>query len=135
MSIDRGVYQSVKNSGKPAGLIGCDKTVVINTAASGTATIIAISGSTAIYVCGWEIMSSSASATNVNLSYGMGANCGTGTTVMSPLVRFPAGVTGLQGKVTYSPFWSGMNAQPGNGICIVNSADVQIDGIVYYTQF
>jgi len=129
------VYMGAKSTGNLTGLIQCDSSVLINTASAATAELVSLTSSQVIYICGWEIHTSSASANNVNLAYGTGTNCGTGTTVLSSIVRFPAGVTGLQGKVSVTPFFKGMKTAASNALCVTTSAAVQVDGVVYYTKF
>lgn len=124
---------AVNSTGLKA-VVSCNNVAIINTSSSGTAQLVALASSKAILVCGWKISTSSASATNVSLTYGTGSNCGTGTTTMSDTIRFPAGVTGLQGHVALSPFYNGLTTATSNALCVTNSAAVQIDGLVYYTQ-
>lgn len=128
-------YIAANSSGNLTGLIQCDSVAIINTATAGSTQLVALTAGQTIYVCGWNIYTSATSAVNVVLNYGTGAACGTGTTALSETIRFPAGVTGLQGKVDSFPFFKGMKTAASNALCVNLSAAVQVDGLVYYTKF
>ena len=128
-------YIAVNSSGVLT-LIGCNATALINTAVAGTTQLVAAAATQRIYVCAWEVLTSSTTATNVNLVAGTGTNCGTGTTTISETVRFP-GLTSasLEAKVSGAPFWRGLATAAGQALCVSSSGAAQVDGIVYYTQF
>ena len=102
--------------------------VVISTATSGNVELVAISGSTTIYVCGYSVVATGAVA--VQFIYGTGTACGTGETNLTGAMPFAAngGIAmsnggGMQFKTAAS-----------QALCIELSAAVQIDGHVTYVQ-
>lgn len=104
-------------------------TVAINVSTATTTQLVALSGSTQIYVTGLAVIAGGTG--NITLVYGTGSSCGTGTTSLSgaiPLIA-NAGFTlgsGL-GPVVVVP--------AGQALCITTSAAVQMSGFVTYTQF
>lgn len=101
----------------------------ITTASAATSQIVALSGSTKIYVTSFDFMA--AGTTNVTLVYGSGTNCATGLTALTgvyPLIP----QTGISkgsgiGAVLVVP--------AGKALCITNSAAIQVSGSVSYQQF
>lgn len=104
-------------------------TVAVNVSTATTTQLVALSGSTQIYVTGLAVIAGGTG--NITLVYGTGSSCGTGTTSLSgaiPLIA-NAGFTlgsGL-GPVLVVP--------AGQALCITTSAAVQMSGFVTYTQF
>jgi hypothetical protein len=80
-----------------------------------------------IYVCGWTFTNTAATGT-VSVNYGTGANCGTGTTAMSPALS--VGSTQL---AIYTQIPS-LQTAPGNALCVTTSVNT-INGLVWYAQF
>jgi hypothetical protein len=79
-----------------------------------------------IYICGWQFTNTAASG-SVVLSYGTGANCGTGTVTLTPAISVGSNAvsiyTGVPSVVT----------APGNALC--QNSTATITGIVWYSQF
>lgn len=104
-------------------------TVAINVSTATTTQLIALSGSTKIYVTGLAVIAGGTG--NITFVYGTGSNCGTGTTSLSgafPLIA-NAGLTlgsGL-GAVLMVP--------AGQALCVTTSAAVQMSGFVTYAQY
>lgn len=60
------------------------QSVVINISTATTTSLVAISGTTSIYVCGFAVtFGSTVTADTIQFEYGTGATCGTGTTVLT----------------------------------------------------
>lgn len=81
-----------------------------------------------VYVCGF-LINVGAVATNVQLNYGTGTNCGTGTTAVTPNWVLPAAgqIADEQGV------FHGMQVPAGKDICISTSAGNPVQAILYYT--
>ncbi len=116
-------------SGNLIGHIGCDKSVVINAATSGSTQLVALVSGQVIYVCGYNFMAGGTA--NVKLLYGTGTNCGTGATDLTgpyPLIA-QTGVSYGNGEGTV------FRTASANALCVNLSAAVQVSGVVTYTQF
>jgi hypothetical protein len=102
--------------------------VAINIATATTTQLVAASGSTRVYVCGYEMVANG--ATNVTLEYGTGTTCGTGTTALTgaiPLAAQTGEVAGFSGNI--------VTLTPGSqALCILTSAAVQLSGHLTYVQ-
>jgi hypothetical protein len=111
------------------GIIQADHSAPISISTATTTQLVAASGSTNIYVTGWDVISSGAD--NFQLEYGTGTNCGTGTTALTGLYNLAAqaGVArgGNLGVVYKLP--------AGAALCAVTTAATQMSGSVSYTQF
>jgi hypothetical protein len=80
-----------------------------------------------IYVCGWTFTNTAASGT-FQLSYGTGAACVTGNTVLNP----PLSVG--QTQVTIYTNVPSLQTPPGNALCVQTSV-ATINGLVWFSQF
>lgn len=101
---------------------------VINTASSGNVEIVALSGSTLIYVCGYSLVVDS--AVDVQFIQGTGTACATDETDLTGPWGFSAngGITQANsGAVQFK-------APAGKALCIENSGAVQVSGHVTYVQ-
>jgi hypothetical protein len=107
----------------------CGKSVIYDASTNG-ATRLVVSTGTAIFVCGFNFASSSG-AVNVSLIYGTGTNCGTGTTKITPAYQWGT-VTGISGIADNSSVFRGLEAPPGNDLCINTTAGSAVQAIVYY---
>jgi hypothetical protein len=124
------VFMGTKaSSGNMAGVIACDNSAKYDASTTGDTQIVAASGSTAIYICGYT-MGVGATATNVKLDYGTGSNCATGTTALTPAWQFAAN----GGQVISSPFWNGLKTPASQALCVNASAANPVQVEVWYAQ-
>lgn len=102
--------------------------VPISTATSGNVQLVAISGSTIVYVCGFDV--TSAGTVNFQFVSGTGTACATGETDRTGtyqavaqwgIVRANAGAVQFKGAA-------------GEALCIELSGSVQVDGLLTYVQ-
>lgn len=100
--------------------------ISINTAV--TTQVVAISGSTQIYIC--KVLLMAAGATNVTLEYGTGSLCATGLTTLTGAMPLAA----QAGWVEPMGFKPNYTTPAGQAFCIVNSAAVQVSGSISYVQ-
>lgn len=126
----KAVALGVEGSGNLKNIIACDNYAKYDASTTGDTQIIAASGSTTIYVCGYNIHIGG-TATNVKLTYGTGSNCGTGNTALTPAWQFIANA----GKVVHSPFWAGLKTTGSQALCVNASAANAVQVEVYFTQF
>lgn len=101
--------------------------VAINTTAS--AQLVALSGSTVIYVCGFNYTSTGTSPTT-KFVYGTGAACVTGQIPLTGVYAPTAGSV-------ISKTWDGTGFQsaPGNALCLIIAGTTpSIQGVVTYVQ-
>lgn len=119
----------VSASGVTADLIACDKSAIYDASTSGDTQLVAASGSTAIYVCGYTMFTPG--TVNVNLD-----SADTGGGCANPVKITPAfQLTAQSGAVDGSPFYRGLKTPAGKALCWKASGAVAGQGIVYYTQF
>jgi len=111
-------------------LCGSDavSSVAINATTSGNTELVALSGSTVIYVCGYNFMSSGAS--DVRLVRGTGAACATGETGLTGLYPLIAqtGISVPNGGAVQT------KGTAGDAVCIESSAVVNVRGVMTYVQ-
>lgn len=109
--------------------IQASASVPISIATNTITQIVALSGSTKIYVTSFDFLS--AGTANFKFVYGTGTDCGTGTTDLTGLYNLTAqsGVAkgSGQGPILVVP--------AGKALCVSDNAAVQISGSVSYTQF
>lgn len=107
---------------------GAVSSVAINTASSGNVELVAISGSTVIYVCGYHYVASG--TVSVQLIKGTGTACATGEADLEGPMAFVAN-TGISvpngGARQYA-------TSAGDALCIELSGAVQVSGAVTYVQ-
>ena len=82
-------------------------------------------------ICGYMI-NLGGTATNVQLKYGTGTNCGTGTTNLTPNWNLTA--AGAQINMQGGN-WEGLTVPPGNDLCIVTSTAQAVQALIYVTFF
>lgn len=103
--------------------------VAINISTATTTQLVAISGSTKIYVTAWDVIAGGTG--NITLEYGTGTNCGTGTTALTgayPLTA-QAGISKGDGSAPV------LIVPSGNALCALTSAAVQMSGSLTFQQF
>lgn len=112
--------------------------VAINLTSAAASQLVALSGSTVVYVCGFSatIAPSATSAATLQFEYGTGSNCGTGTTVL----------TGTYGNgdltTTVGPLPVQMNGPgtifktaAGNALCAAGGGTtVNVQGVLTFVQ-
>jgi len=141
IAILKGIYSSV-NGSIPAGTatignVGSDpssgkgtpSSVAINVSTAATTQLVALSGSTAIYVTSFDFMAGGTG--NVTLEYGTGSSCGTGTTALTG--AYP--LTAQNGIAKGNGLGTVLKVPSGNALCILTSAAVQVSGSVSFQQF
>lgn len=112
--------------------VACTNVAVIDTAASGNTQLVALSGSTVIYICSYII---TAEATvDVRLVRGTGTACATGETSITGTFAFST-TTGLLGVSRGSGLGMITKGNAGDAVCIETSGAVQINGEITYAQY
>jgi hypothetical protein len=122
-------YQGRNVGGNLTGVIGCGSSVVYDASTSGSTELVALSGSTVVYVCGYTILA--AGTVNVKLVYGSGTACATGETAITPSFQ----LTTQTGVADSSPTFRGLKGVAAKALCIKTSGAVAVQAIVYYSQF
>jgi hypothetical protein len=108
---------------------GTPTSVALSIATATTTQLVALSGSTAIYITSYDVMAGGTG--NITFEYGTGTNCGTGTTVLTgayPLTA-QAGVSKGNGAAMV------LKVPAGNALCALTSASVQYSGSITFQQF
>jgi hypothetical protein len=97
-----------------------------------TTSIVAVSGTTTVYVCGFAVSTTGATtSTTFQFEYGTGAAC-TGPVVLTGTLGANATATATWTAVAGPTLFKGAAA---NGICIVSAGTtVSIQGVVTYVQ-
>lgn len=105
--------------------IGCDSSVIYDASTNGETQLVAASGSTIIYVCGYHIFG--AGTVNVDLdSFAASAH-----TKITPAFQ----LTSQTGALDSSPIYRGLKTGAGAALYINTSAGQPVQALVYYTQF
>lgn len=114
----------------PNQMFACNQSAKYDASTSGATLLANGVASKQIYVCGWNFWSGGTA--NVNLEYGTGSTCGTGTINLTPAFQF----TAQTGNTDHLPVYTGIPPIPAsNNLCINVSAGVAVQAVVYYTQF
>lgn len=103
--------------------------VPISISTATTTQLVALSGSTKIYVTAWDVIA--AGTGNIQLEYGTGTACATGTTALTGNYNLTAQV-GLTKGSGDAPV---LIVPAGNALCALTSAAVGIAGSLAYSQF
>lgn len=119
----------VRSGANMVGLIQASAHANIAMSTATTTEIIAASGSTVIYVTGYDFISDGTGT--FKFVRGTGTNCGTGTTDLGPTYRLKDGY-GISRGGGLGPIMVGAAS---GAICVTTSAAVNINGLVSYTQF
>lgn len=108
---------------------GTPSSVAINVSTATTTQLVAISGSTSIYVTSFDVIAGGTG--NITFEYGTGSNCGTGTTALTGAYNLTAqaGIAKGNGAGTI------LKVPSGNALCVLTSAAVQMSGSVSFQQF
>jgi hypothetical protein len=104
-------------------------TAAINVSTATTTQLVALSGTTKIYVTGLTVVAGGTG--NITFVYGTGSACGTGTTSLSGAIPLIANA----GLSLGSGLGAVLMVPAGQALCITTSAAVQMSGFVTYAQF
>lgn len=104
----------------------CKRAVIYDASTNGATQLVGANGPTVI--CGFTLWSGG--TVNVDLVYGTGTNCATGTTKITPAFS----LTAQTGITDSSVFFRGLYVPPNNALCINTSAGTAVQAIVYYNQ-
>lgn len=111
------------------------QSAVINITSATTTSLVAISGTTSIYVCGFAVsFGSTVSPDTIQFEYGTGATCGTGTTVLTGALN-TSGL--LTGSITYGGAGQTIFKTPaGQRLCAVSTVGTgpSIQGVLTFVQ-
>jgi hypothetical protein len=106
----------------------CSNSAVIDVTGGATDQLVALSGSTVIRVCSYNV-TASASAT-FTFQYGTGVTCGTGTTALTGVMQIAAnasnGMSGMNGSL--------FRGAAANALCLAATGG-NITGFVTYAQY
>lgn len=122
-----GVAPAATACDDPSKVTGLD---INNAAASGNTSIVAISGSTTIYVCGYALIADGA-ATDVSWVHGTGATCGTNEITKA---FFPFDSTNGFGIAMPNAGASQFKTASGDRLCLKSSNAVSVRGTLSYVQ-
>jgi hypothetical protein len=111
--------------------VACDNSVAVAITTATTTQIVAVSGTTSIYVCAFHLYAVSGTAPSLSFEYGTSTNC-TGTHALtgtySAIVGELTSGSGL-GYLFHTPAGA-------NGLCIVTGGTTpSVQGFVTYAQF
>lgn len=113
--------------------LNCDKTATIALTASGTLQVVALSGTTVIYVCGFHFVTDA--ATKISWSGGTGTNCATGQTWFEATSTATGmGFAANQGMVVTPTGIPIFKTAAGSELCLQSTATANIYGTVEYAQ-
>ena len=104
----------------------CNLTFQFSQAATALTKIIT-SSNRVITLCGWAF-NSGAAASTIQLEYGTGTNCATGTTAITP-----AFALGINGTLPDHPGFPSFSLPSNNDLCLVTTGTGPAIGIIYYT--
>jgi hypothetical protein len=129
-------YLSVQNADPCSYAAKSSASIAITSAA--TTSLVAVSGSTAVYVCGFSVTISEVATTanTIQFEYGTGASC-TGTHALTGTMGAGGVTAGAPIVVAYGSGGSTVfNAPASNGICAVTAigASGSFEGVLTYVQ-
>lgn len=138
---DRAVAQVGSTGGLKTEIIAgagfdCTGHAIYSASTNGNTELVAISGSTVVYVCGYIITTSQTTAVNVRLVRGTGTACATNETSMTPtyVLQAPASV-GPTGITSMIGGHTGHKTAAGDALCIETNQAVAVQAEVWYAQF
>lgn len=115
--------------------INCTGNAFLNMTTATTTEIVALSGSTVIYVCGYSLVTNGGTATNVTFKQGAGTNCGTSTAAISSDVPLTAATNtvgiargGGEGMIVKT-------TTGGRALCVTSSGAATLAVDISYAQF
>jgi hypothetical protein len=110
------------------------QSAVINISSATTTSLVAISGTTTIYVCGFSVtLASTVAADTIQFEYGTGATCGTGTVLLTGALN-TAGF--LTGTISYGPGSTIFKTVAAQRLCAVTTVGTgpSIQGVMTFVQ-
>lgn len=119
--------QPVNAPGYPP--IMCTSRVVYDASTNGATELVPLAAGKQIYVCGYNILA--AGTATVALKYGTGTACATNGVNLTPAYSLTTQV----GVADSSPFFRGLVTPAGNALCLVTSAGVAVQAVVFYGQY
>ena len=122
-------YIGANSAGNLTGIIQASASVAINVSSATTTQLVALSGSTKIYVTSFDAIAGGTG--NITFVYGTGSSCGTGTTSLTGAYN----LTAQAGIAKGNGLGPVLVVPAGNALCVTTSAAVQMSGSVAYTQF
>lgn len=112
--------------------------VAVNISTATTTQIVALSGTTAVYVCGYSLVAGAGTNPSIQFEYGTGASCGTGTTALTGAMATGVTVsTTAPGPIFNSPGQdvSLLKTAAGNALCLVSGGTTpNFQGFVTFVQ-
>jgi len=99
--------------------------------------LVALSGTTVVYVCGFNATASAGTNPSIQFEYGTGASCGTGTTALTGAMATGVTVaTGVAGPIFQAgPDATIFKSPAGNALCIVVAGTSAVfNGYLSYVQ-
>lgn len=108
---------------------GTPSSVAINVSTATTTQLVALSGSTKIYVTSYDVIA--AGTGNITFEYGTGTACATGTTALTGAYN----LTAQAGIAKGNGIGAVLVVPAGNALCVLTSAGVQMSGSVSFQQF
>ena len=103
--------------------------VLVNITSATTTQLVALSGTTKVYACGFN--ATLGASTSVAFEYGTGSSCGTGTTLLTGALTM--GTTGGMVNVGGGEA-TAITAIAGNALCAVSTGTGGIQGVLTYVQ-
>ena len=123
------IYMGGVSSGILTGIVACDTSTTLVSSTIATTQIVAAVAGKIIYVCSYAI--NGGGTTSAKLLFGTGANCATAPADITPFYKLAINSTISQG--------SGLGylakTTAGSALCASNSAAVNVNFLVTYTQF
>lgn len=119
----------VQSGANMVAMLQASASAPINVSTATTTQIVALSGSTKIYVTSFDVLAGGTG--NITFVYGTGTNCGTGQTALTGAYN----LTAQAGLAKGSGIGPVLVVPAGNALCVLTSAAVQMSGSVSYTQF
>jgi hypothetical protein len=111
--------------------------VPINISSATTTQLVALSGSTVVYVCGYTAAAGAGTNPSIQFEYGTGSTCGTGTTVITGAMATGVTVaTGVPGPIFYAgPDATVFKTAAGAALCAVTGGTTpNFQGYLSYVQ-
>lgn len=131
------LLQGLRETTNMVAQVQCDKSASANIASATHTQLVALSGSTVIYVCSAyiEIQGVATTAGTLQLEYGTGSSCGTGTTAITP--TFIGSTTA--GNPTVIPMSAGagylFKTTAGQALCALSTTTTVQKVFITYAQF
>ena len=111
----------------PPNQIGCNLGVQVAIGTMGVTQVLALITGQRIYICGWQFTNTAATGT-FQLSTGTGSNCGTGNTVLTPVLSVGVSPTTDRGQnaILQTPISQALCANP---------SVTTVSGMIWAAQF